>query len=310
MELLDAVLAAKIAKGPPGSEVTPASIVNATANMNAEQKSSTRTNLGVPSNSDTELYGSVSIFVNANTEQNLPADEILFNPSSAVDQSVLLIEGDQSQNVILRGVASPTANNDAATKQYVDNLIGSNSFIITVTYDALNDVYTGDKTFDEIEAAYTAGKSCVVLNGSSYAYLSDYDTTMFVFIRPYIDDHDSPVLKLAAEMFCVEDSNDWTVYDQIVSAPESLEFYDASSTSITLAAQVNTEYHYGELTSLTVSSFPAQGKFWIWFTSGSTATVVTGIDNPDGTPFAPEASKVYKITVENGYATYDSWSTT
>lgn len=304
MELLDAVLAAKIAKGPPGSEVTPSSVVNATANMNSEQKAAMRENLEVPVDHDTEIYSSLSIYQPAHPEVQAPADEIILSLSSTENQSLLVFEGDQSQAVILRGVAGPTANNDAATKQYVDNLIGSNSFIITVTYDDVNDVYNADKTFDEIEAAYTAGKSCVVLNGSSYAYLSDYDTTMFVFIRTYINAHDSPVLKLAAEMFCVEDSNDWTVYDQIVSAPESLEFYDASSTSVTLSASANTEYHYGELIALTISSFPANGKFVVWFTSGTTATTTTGIAN-----FTAEVNKVYKITVENGYATYDSWAT-
>ena len=77
-----------------------------------------------------------------------------------------------------------------------------------------------------------------------------------------------------------------------------------TSTSITLAAQDNTEYHYGELTALTISTFPASGKFWIWFTSGATPTTTIGISN-----FTAEANKVYKITVENGYATYDSWAT-
>ena len=78
---------------------------------------------------------------------------------------------------------------------------------------------------------------------------------------------------------------------------------DLSSTSITLAASANTYYTYGELTALTVSSFPASGTFWIVFVSGATATTVTGIDN-----FTPEANKRYKVTVENGYATFDAWT--
>lgn len=76
-----------------------------------------------------------------------------------------------------------------------------------------------------------------------------------------------------------------------------------SGATPSIAASANYVYKCGELTSLTVSSFPASGKFWIWFTSGSTATTVTGIDN-----FTPEANKTYKITVENGYATFDSWT--
>ena len=93
--------------------------------------------------------------------------------------------------------------------------------------------------------------------------------------------------------------------DAIGGEPKPAVVTDLTSTSITLAAQANTEYHYGTLTALTISSFPANGKFVIWFTSGATATTTTGIAN-----FAAEANKVYKITVEDGYATYDSWPTT
>ena len=78
---------------------------------------------------------------------------------------------------------------------------------------------------------------------------------------------------------------------------------DLSSTSVTLAATANTIYKYGELASLTISSFPADGSFWVWFTSGATPTTTVGIAN-----FVAEANKRYKITVEDGYATYDSWS--
>ena len=76
-----------------------------------------------------------------------------------------------------------------------------------------------------------------------------------------------------------------------------------SGATPTITPQDGYIYTCGELTSLTISNPPATGKFWIWFTSGATATVVTGIDN-----FTPNANKVYRIFVENGYATYDSWS--
>lgn len=92
--------------------------------------------------------------------------------------------------------------------------------------------------------------------------------------------------------------------DAIGGEPAPTVVTDLSSTSITLEAAANTVYNCGELTSLTVSSFPAQGKFWIWFTSGATPTTTVGIAN-----FTAEANKVYRIYVENGYATYDSWAT-
>lgn len=78
---------------------------------------------------------------------------------------------------------------------------------------------------------------------------------------------------------------------------------NVEGTTPTITPADNTIYNCGTLDSLTITNPPATGKFWIWFTSGATATVVTGIDN-----FTPEANKVYRISVENGYATYDSWS--
>jgi hypothetical protein len=56
------------------------------------------------------------------------------------------------------------------------------------------------------------------------------------------------------------------------------------------------------LSSLTITNSPATGKYSIIFFSGSTPTTVVGIDN-----FTAEANKRYKITVEDNYATYDSW---
>lgn len=46
MNLLEAIIAGKL-EGGPGGEVTPSSVVNATANMTDEQKTDTKTNLGV-----------------------------------------------------------------------------------------------------------------------------------------------------------------------------------------------------------------------------------------------------------------------
>lgn len=85
---------------------------------------------------------------------------------------------------------------------------------------------------------------------------------------------------------------------------ENVRGYD-----VEINAKANTVYNCGTLDSLTVSSFPESGTFWIWFTSGNPATYVSGIKNGDGTNFQPEKNKLYKITVENGHATYDSWAT-
>lgn len=92
---------------------------------------------------------------------------------------------------------------------------------------------------------------------------------------------------------------------QNIGAQATETITTVSGATPTITPENNTIYECGELTSLTISSFPENGKFWIWFTSGSTPTTTIGIAN-----FTAEANKVYKITVEKGYATYSSWSTT
>lgn len=75
-----------------------------------------------------------------------------------------------------------------------------------------------------------------------------------------------------------------------------------TGSTVTITPEANAIYKCGELTSLTISNPPATGKYAIIFFSGATATVVTGIDN-----FTVEANKRYRINVQDGYATFDSW---
>lgn len=77
---------------------------------------------------------------------------------------------------------------------------------------------------------------------------------------------------------------------------------EVSGTTPTITPTANTIYNCGELTSLTISNPTATGKYSIIFYSGATPTTTVGIEN-----FVAEANKRYKITVEDNYATYDSW---
>ena len=90
------------------------------------------------------------------------------------------------------------------------------------------------------------------------------------------------------------------IYLKIINARVETENVDG--TILTIIPAANTVYQCGELTSLTISNPPATGKYSIIFYSGSTPTTTVGISN-----FAAEANKRYKITVEDNYATYDSW---
>ena len=77
---------------------------------------------------------------------------------------------------------------------------------------------------------------------------------------------------------------------------------EVTGTTPTITPAANTIYNCGELTSLTISNPPATGKYSIIFYSGATPTTTVGIEN-----FVAEANKRYKITVEDNYATNDSW---
>lgn len=87
-----------------------------------------------------------------------------------------------------------------------------------------------------------------------------------------------------------------------VGAAEAETVVTVSGTTPTITPANNTIYNCGEVESLTISNPPATGKYSIIFFSGATATTTVGIEN-----FAAEANKRYKITVEDNYATYDSW---
>ena len=172
---------------------------------------------------------------------------------------------------------------------------------LVVTVTESGGVYSANKTYTEIEAAIAGGKTVVCNDGAWDYYLVNLnDNDAFVFYNLYVNTDGS------IDIYMIEINDDNSVNSSVYSVAENpTTVTDLSSTSITLTAAANTYYTYGELTALTVSSFPASGTFWIVFVSGATPTVVTGIDN-----FTPEANKRYKVTVENGYATFDAWSTT
>ncbi len=92
----------------------------------------------------------------------------------------------------------------------------------------------------------------------------------------------------------------YTRLEELEAAATSTE--SVSGTTPTITPEANTVYQCGELTSLTISNPPATGKYSIVFYSGATPTTTVGIEN-----FAAEANKRFKITVEDNYATYDSW---
>lgn len=238
---------------------------------------------------------------------------VLPKPNVGDNKKAVVVKSDGSYELksvettaadIVTATAQMTAQQIADTRHNIGAEI--EKFVIIVSYDNEEEMYVADKSFSDIEAAYNAGKilQCYLAPDAvlhSLVYLESDASAIFISIVPDIDENGSVCSQLSVIVF--DSPTDCSV-EQYKYLPEPAIFTNLSSTNVTLSAQANVVYKYGTLSTLNISSFPATGKFWIWFTSGATPTTTTGIAN-----FTAEANKLYKITVEDGYATYDSWPT-
>ena len=89
---------------------------------------------------------------------------------SETNVNLLQLAGDYDAPVIIRNVATPAADNDAATKKYVDERAGESVLYVNITQSG--SAITGDKTYDEILAAVTAGK-CVIAKLAGLSFCLD-----------------------------------------------------------------------------------------------------------------------------------------
>lgn len=196
-----------------------------------------------------------------------------------------------------------------AQKLQARNNIGAEQekLIVNITFD--DNAYTADKTYSEIEAAFVANRIvelwyeateyqiCYCEDGFISFFCIDIDDSGF-YIRGFTCSADTPDLwnymEYASSLF--------------LRCPTIVT--DTSSTSITLSkANKNTEYIYGELTALTITSIDGAGEFSIVFISGSTPTVLSTPNElimPDD--FTVEANTRYEINVKNSYAVIGSWA--
>ena len=85
--------------------------------------------------------------------------------------NLLQLAGDYGAPVTIRNVATPAADNDAATKKYVDERAGESVLYVNITQSDSGRI-TGDKTYDEILAAVTAGK-CVIAKLAGMSFCLD-----------------------------------------------------------------------------------------------------------------------------------------
>lgn len=191
--------------------------------------------------------------------------------------------------------ATGTATADQAEQIRLN--LGAEKARLDVTITTRGALYIADKTYEEILTAYQSGKLIV------FCYAVDVSLAAFqagesgdAFVAQFAHSYPAPNITMIA---VVEDGNVYASTTVISKAPATVA---VSGTTPTITPAANTIYNCGELTSLTISNPPATGKYSIIFYSGATPTTTVGIEN-----FVAEANKRYKITVEDNYATYDSW---
>ena len=90
------------------------------------------------------------------------------------NNNLLQLAGEYDAPVTIRNVDTPVADNDAATKKYVDEHTGdaSESVLYVNIMQSDSGRITGDKTYDEILAAVTAGK-CVIAKLADQSFCLD-----------------------------------------------------------------------------------------------------------------------------------------
>ena len=89
------------------------------------------------------------------------------------NNNLLQLAGDYGAPVTISNVDTPVADNDAATKKYVDEHTGDASeSVLYVNITQSGSAITGDKTYAEILAAVTAGK-CVIAKLAGMSFCLD-----------------------------------------------------------------------------------------------------------------------------------------
>ena len=304
------IIVAKLLGGSGGGSVTPASIVSATGQMTSQQAADTLNNIS----GEPEKF---VVNITADDHNHYSADKTLAELNAAYSAGekiefhflayVLPVVYYQNNNY---QASIPSISDTGAPAGVIS--IFYNLFGIYAVYDgpfakapisitctmtsSEGGTWTG-ATFAELQAACAAGRllnANVVGVANVTAFMQDGDSGTSIIT--------SPIIFPSSQYGVVTFLSDGTFFFRWIVTPDPTTVTDLSSTNIALAAAGNTVYNYGELSALTISSFPATGKFWIWFTSGATPTTTVGIEN-----FVAEANKRYKITVEDNYATYDSW---
>ena len=238
----------------------------------------------------------------------LGAENELPEPQSRIEELLQEILEQGTGGTTPEGIVTATGQMTEQQKSDTLGNIGGESKKLVVTVTESGGVYSADKTFAEIEAAFDGGKIVIAKCGTSELQILNIDSGEeegeFYGIEQNSVKPDVVIIKT----LIVNADDEWVyTYQNYKCSPHI--FNNTAPTSITLASAAdNTIYEYGELSALTVTAIDTMGDFIIRFTSGATATTTNfPASMKFAEAFAAEASTRYEISVSNGYALVASW---
>lgn len=277
----------------------------------------------------------------ANVAEAVVGDEL-----SELNSQLTVLEPAATPSDVGKALKVKTVSGGKVT-EYEYGETGGAEFIVTMIPDSLDYSGSMNKTVAEIYAAFQAHQKIVFRVMTSPTTWMDTDCTArweggmtYPSFNAFIVNNDDNLLIFAGtgatddgttdtyftEIYplgtveCdtqMSDSSTNPVQNRVIkSYVDNASIYgmnvvkDLSSTDITLAAQAETRYIYGELASLTVSSLPSEGIVDILFTSGTTATVVS-LPNTVKMPswFSVGASMTVEISILDGvYGSVQTWA--
>lgn len=280
--------------GGSGAQVTAEAVAAAIEDMTPEQAAQVLSDLGGLGNPDPVLIWPT--IVDHESEDGVSLSGYYDQDETPILNVGGSIDGESAR---ITGLRAPSGDYDAANKKYVDDAIAATSSVLYVNLTNRVGVLTADKTYAEILAAYQAGKVVVVMYLHMAFYLSEEQSDNYGYL---LFDH----VQLGGDGGIIDElvvnfADEWSTAH--ISFDRGIVHTTIIGATPTITPEDNNFYHCGTLTSLTLNNPSSAEKYSILFISGSTPTVVTGIDN-----FTVEANKRYKINVEYGYATFDSWT--
>lgn len=235
-------------------------------------------------------YGSMMLCLNYPDNQNSndePAASDLYIKREDGSWKIVVSAGDVTADAVAAAIGEMTPSQAAGS---LSALGGEQVFIVRLVESS--GTISADKTYAEITAAKEAGMDIVLDVGTCRVPMIQSASEFYAYL--FTDD--------AAIMNVITIGTENTVGTSQHLIMPGVYRVNVSGTTPTINLQNHCVYVCGTLTSLIIDGNFSTGEASIIFVSGATPTTISGIDN-----FTAEANMRYRIDVQDGYATFDSW---